>query len=129
MLIFNFKKVLKESNYSGHKFLRIIKYLTYKPKHPYNSFEAIKASIDYSGDSFLINPKLLLRNRKDHKDLHIVEYIGLASLRNYSDYVVRGTKTLDLLACVGKEDLIKNNSLLRITDGKVYFKYEEAKKE
>ena len=89
----------------------------------------MKASVDYSGDSFLINPKLLLRNRKNHKDIHIVEYIGLASLRNYSDYVVTSNKTLDLLACVGKEDLIKNNSLLHIADGKVYFKYEEASKE
>ncbi len=129
MLLYNFKKVLRESNYSGHRFLELIKYLTYKPKYPRNKLELARAEIDWSGNNFLINPKLLLNNRCKYKDIHIVEYIGLASLRNYSDYVVTGNKTLDLLACIGKEDLIKNNRLLRISDGKVYFRYEEAQKE
>lgn len=128
MVLFNFRKILIESGRSGHEFLRIFKYVTYKPKFLYGRNKTY-AEKDWSGNSFLINPKLLLRNRKNHKDMHIIEYIGLASLRNYSDYAVRGTTTLDLLACYGKEDIINNNSLLYTENGKLHFKYEEAKKE
>ncbi len=129
MVLFNFKTILKHSKYSTNEFLSIFRYITFKPKTAFNEKEAKRARVNWSGGSYLINPRLLLRNRGRYPDKQVVEYIALASLRNYSDYKIMGVKTLDLLACAGKEDLINNNRLLRLADGKVYFKYEEADKE
>jgi len=130
MLLFNWKKVLKESRRSNAELLKIMTYLTFRPKiySLYDPFLEYSFK-DWSGNSFLRNPEPLFINRKRFPDKQIVEYIGLASLRNYSEFVMTGKLTLDLLACAGKEDLIDNNRLLLLKDGEIHFLYEEAQKE
>jgi len=127
MLLFNWKKVVRESRHSNAELLKIMSYLTFKPtiysiNDPYFKY----TEIDWSGGNFLINPKPLFINRKRFPDKQIVEYIGLASLRNYSEYVALGETTLDLIICPDREDLINNNRLLQLKNGKIYFLYEEA---
>jgi hypothetical protein len=101
--------------------------MTYKPL-PYSDLDPYYkiSKINWTGHSFLINPKDLFYYRYKYKDVEIVEYIGLASLRSYAEYKVMNTTTLDLLACLEKENLINNNSLLYIKNDKVHFIYEEA---
>jgi hypothetical protein len=128
MIIYNWSKIQGDTKGSVRRILKIIYYLTYKP--PITTDEDIlyyKYLRDYKkGDHFLVNPEYLFENRNKHLDRHIVEYIGLASLRSYSDYVITGNKTIPLLACSEKEELINNNSLLYIENNKVHFLYEEA---
>lgn len=130
MILYNFKKILRYSNKSSSEIVKIIRYLTYKPI-PYSIYDRNYkySEIDWSGNSFLCNPELLLYNRYKHSDLEIAHYVGFASLRNLAEYKITGKLTLDFLAYKGKEALIKNNSLLYIKDNQLVFLYEEAKKE
>ena len=130
MIFYNWKLILRESKYSIRELLKTMKYITFKPQI-YNEEDPFysHSQIDWSGESFLLNPKLLFINRPKHLDKHLVEYIALASLRNYGNYVSFNDLTLDLLICKDREDLINKNSLLLIKDEKVYFRYEEAPKE
>ncbi len=127
MLLFNWKQVLRESRRSNAELLKIMTYLTFKPKI-YSKYDMYYkySTVNWSGSSFLRNPKPLFIHRKSFPDKQIVEYIGLASLRNYPEYVMQGILTLDLLACSRKEDLINNNRLLSIENGEIHFLYEEA---
>lgn len=127
MILFNFKKVLQHSNKSCNRFIKIIRYITYRPI-PYSKQDdnLIFSRINWRGNSFLLNPKKLLRERKRYTDLEIYEYIALASRRNYAEYRVLGKTTLDLDLCIDKESIILKNRLLQIKNGQVHFKFEEA---
>lgn len=129
MILFNWRRILHHADKSALKIIMIVDYITYPtvPKHMCDP-EYKYSQIDWSGSSFLYRPEPLLRLRYggNRFDLDIAHYIGLASLRNYSEYQTTGKLSLDLLACLGKEDIINQNSLLQIRDDQVYFKYEEA---
>jgi len=130
VLFFNAKKILTASNGSTREFLKIFRFITFKPKHAFSEKDKTYKyrSQNWKGDSFLINPEMLFTNRALYKDREIVEYILLASHRNYGEYKLLGKTTLDLLAYRGKEDIIKNNRLLQIKNGEIYFLFEEAQK-
>ena len=81
---------------------------------------------DFTGDSFMLNPHELICNYFRWNPKEIAEYIGLASFRNYSEYLITGDKTLDLFHSPVDQDTINNNRLLRIQNGRIYFYYEEA---
>lgn len=125
MILYNCKMVFREGR-TANGIIAIIKYITYKPfpKHQYDPVKKF-ALKDWRGSSFLINPEDLLKNRGYSKDKDIIQYIELASLRNYIEYLTVGKRTLDLLAVSGKEDLFKNNNLLYVKNGQIYFTYEE----
>lgn len=129
MILFNWKQVLIHSSRKVQKIIEIIDYITFKPI-PFDKETNIYtySQIDWRGDSFLLRPEPLLRLRYGTRDydLDIAHYIGLASLRNYSEFKTTNKLSLDLLACLGKEDIINKNSLLYIKDDVVHFKYEEA---
>lgn len=127
MIFYSWNKIYREGKGSTRQILDIIYYLTYKPI-PYDKLDKMFyiALKEYKGDSFLLNPEALFQNRHKHLDRDIVHYIGFASLRNYADYVVTGNTSLDLLAVLGKEKIINNNSLLHIDGQRVRFLYEEV---
>jgi hypothetical protein len=130
VILYNWRKIYVSCNKSSREILKVIRYLTLKPKILTKKHRYYRISkVDWSGHSFLLNPEALFSNRHKYDDLEIVHYIGLASLRNYGEYKIKGTKTLDLLACKGKEDIINNNRLLYAKNGKVYFIFEEDIKE
>jgi hypothetical protein len=131
MIFYNWKKILWYSQGSTSKIIEIIRYLTF------NSYPRTRKDIFYklsqqtwTGNSFLKNPDLLLKNRRNHKNLHVAHYIGLASLRNYAEYKIEGTLSLDFLAFKEKEALINktDNRLLYIKDDLIHFLYEENPK-
>jgi hypothetical protein len=126
MILFSWKKVLRESGYSTRELLKIMSYITFKPEiYSINDINFRYATKDWSGDCFLLNPKPLFVYRKRFRDKHIVEYIRLASQRSYAEYLSFGTVTLDFLALPEKEDLINNNSLLKLHNDLVYFRFEK----
>ena len=127
MIFYNWKLIYAKSNKSSRKILQIIRYLTFKPIPTWigDPYQAI-SEINWRGDSYLLHPEEMFYNRRKHEELHLAQYVGLASMRNYAEYKLFGVKTLDLLACEGKEALINQNSLLYVEDDRVHFLYEEA---
>jgi hypothetical protein len=125
MILYNCKKVFREGK-TTDGIIAIINYITYRPYPKHLGDPIIRfAHKDWGGSNFLINPEGLLENRRYTKDRDIVQYIELSSLRNYGEYLIAGKKTLDLLAVSGKEDLFKNNNILYVSKGQIYFTYEE----
>lgn len=94
------------------------------PKSLYDPLYSYK-QVDFSGESFMLNPFELLDYSFKWKPKEVAEYIGLASFRSYSDYSVSGDKSLDLFHSPVDQDIINNNRLLRILKDRIYFYYEE----
>ena len=57
-------------------------------------------------------------------DREVVEYAGVASFRNYYDYVNTKDTTLDLFDCEVSEAIINNNRLLELKEGRLHFMFE-----
>ena len=76
------------------------------------------------GDSYLLNPNPLFSCTND--PTHKAQYIRLAGRRNYYNYKAFGTKHLDLTDYFDLNiTAVKYNPLLKITDKKIYFIFEE----
>ena len=73
-----------------------------------------------------MNPEPLFIQRNRYSDTEIAQYAGIASLRNHFDYRSKKDTTLDFLHYTGKEDIITNNRLLWVEDGRIHFKFEEV---
>ena len=125
---YNWKKIVKASNGSVADIITILRIITYKitPKNYYDrTFKFYEKN--FGGSSFLINPdELLTVGRAQYSDKEVAEYVGIASFRNYHEYVKNLDTTLDLIFCKVNEDIIKQNRLLDIRDGFIHFKFEET---
>ena len=128
MIYYNWKKIVEASNGNVGDIITILRIITYRltPKNYYDkTFKFYEKN--FGGSSFLINPdKLLTTGRAQYSDKEVAEYVGVASFRNYHEYVNTNDTTLDLIFCKVSEDIIRKNRLLEIRDGKVHFKYEET---
>ena len=128
MILYNWKKILKESKGKVGDIVTILYILTYRKEPPINRkdrrFKFWTKS--FHGDSFLVNPEPLFIQRNRYSDTEIAQYAGIASLRNHFDYRSKRDTTLDFLHYTGKEDIITNNRLLWIEDDRIHFKFEEV---
>lgn len=97
------------------------------PKSRYDPLYNYK-QMDFSGESFMLNPFELIDYAFKWTPKEVAQYIGLAGFRSYSNYSITKDKSLDLFHSPVDQDTINNNRLLRIVDGKIYFYYEEDKK-
>jgi len=131
MIFYNWKKILKETNGKVVDIVAILYILTYKKEPPINRkdrrFKFWQKS--FHGDSFLVNPEPLLIQRTRYSDVEIAQYAGIASLRNVFEYQSRKDTTLDLLVYTGKQDILTQNRLLHVENGRIHFKFEEVTKE
>ena len=129
MLLYNWKKIQKESNGNVKDILTILHILTYKLP-PVNRHDRIYKfwQKSFHGHSFLINPEPLFIQRRRYSDSEIAQYAGIASLRNYYEYQNTKDTTLDLFLFTGNQDIIENNRLLWIEDDSIHFKFEEITK-
>lgn len=76
-----------------------------------------------AGHSFLLDANSLFQDPSDIA--HKTQYIRLAGRRDYSLYKLYKVIYLDLSYYKDIDlNLIKHNPLLKITDNKIYFKYE-----
>jgi hypothetical protein len=130
MLFYDWKKMFEAAEGSPLAVFIIFKMLVTNGI-PRNKFDDIYkyAGKHFNGESFLIHPDVLLHNAYKHDYRDIAQYLALASIRPYADYLVTGEPTLDLLQCEVDQELFEDNSLLTIKDGKVHFLYEEVKQE
>lgn len=126
MLLYNWKKIYRYSGGSSKRILLILEAML-QQQLPYNRFDPIYRYYyeDFSGNSFLVNPELLLTKRHKWRDKELASYIGLASFRNLGEYYATGKLTLDLAHSPIGKDAINNNRLLRIEDQNIHFYYED----
>ena len=129
MILYNWKKIKKESNGSVKDILTILHILTYKLP-PVNRHDRIYKfwQKSFHGHSFLVNPEPLFIQRRRYSDSEIAQYAGIASLRNYYEYQKTKDTTLDLFHFTGNEDIIESNRLLWIEEDGIHFKFEEITK-
>ena len=126
MLLYSWKKILKQSGGSCRRILTILKAMTQRelPRHVYDPVYKYYY-MDFSGNSFLANPDALLVHRYEWKEKELADYIGLASFRSTGEYLATGKVTLDLSHSPLGQDAINNNRLLRIDRGEIHFLYED----
>ena len=127
MLLFDWNKIMKVSKGNIADAIQILRIITYKIK-PKNYHDKTFRFYQYrfGGKSYLLNPKELLETGRALSDREVVEYAGVASFRNYHNYVNTTDTTLDLLECPVSEEIINNNRLLEVKDGRIHFCFEET---
>ena len=129
MFLFNWKKIYKEADGSSIKCLEILDMMVYK-KVPYNSYDSIYKyrNKNFSGDSFLLQPEILLENSFRFEPREIAIYVALAARRKLADYLAFGEKNLSVRHAPQLNKLIEDNRLLYIQGSKIHFVYEEAQR-
>ena len=129
MFLFNWKKIYNEAEGSSVKCLEILDMMVYK-KVPYNSYDPIYKyrNKNFSGDSFLLQPEILLENAFRYAPREVEIYVALAARRKLADYLAFGEKTLSARHAPQLDKLIEENRLLYITSGGIHFVYEEAQR-
>ena len=118
---------MRVSNGSVEDIIQILRIITYKiePKNYYDkTFKFYKYR--FGGHSFLKNPKELMETGRAFSDREVVEYAGVASFRNYHEYLKTKDTTLDFLMSPISEEIITKNRLLELKDGRVHFLFEET---
>lgn len=81
--------------------------------------------MDFTGDSYLINPEGLLEAFQQANQIDAANYLMLASYRNYAQYQVTGDATLPLKHINIPTDRLKLNSLVEIRDNEIHFLLEK----
>jgi hypothetical protein len=124
MILFDKSKLMKFSRGSARTMVNILEYITYRPiPKSRGDIKRLKyQSIDWSGDSYLLNPESLLRSHKWYSIKETAQYILLAAKRSYPDYALFKTKTLPVQIVNTKA--IESNRLLVIKNEEIHFLFE-----
>lgn len=127
MLLYNWKKIFLATDGSPYDIVLIFKMMT-KGLIPQNKYDRIyKYYIqDFSGTSYLVHPDVLLYNLYKYEYREVAQYLALASLRSYADYLSTNDSTLPLHHAPMDRELFDNNRLLSIDDDTIHFIYEEV---
>ena len=129
MIKYNWEKIFRETNGDSTSILTIVHLLTYKripASRKDNTYKYFGKS--FVGDSFLLNPRQLLAERRNYSNKEAAEYIAVASYRNYFNYKQTGQTTLELIHLPVTTTIVNRNRLLRIENGLVHFLFEDNAK-
>tara|TARA_R100000278_G_scaffold105193_2_gene81617 strand:+ start:401 stop:742 length:342 start_codon:yes stop_codon:yes gene_type:complete len=103
---------------------------------PKNKWDKIYkySQIDFSGESFMLHPDILLHHSHKYTYREVAQYIALCSLRSHAEYEATKQVTLDaiLVPGIGPDPflVLETNRLLTLDeDEQVHFLYEEVKPE
>ena len=127
MIFYDWEKVLKLSKGKTKNTVRLMVIYTYGITMPKkNKSISNFYGQDIVGDSFLLNPKELFKNKAQVTLEQMVAYMELASYRNYLDYKWQGVKTLPLRYTEITRRDIEDNPLLELDEqDNIKFYYEE----
>ena len=126
MIKYNWEKIFREAKGDSVSILTIIHLLTYKRIPASRKDKTYKyCGKSFLGDSFLLNPRQLLAERKNYSNKEAAEYIAVASYRNYFNYKQTGKTTLELIHLPVETTIVNRNRLLRIDNGLVHFLFED----
>jgi|TARA_B100000497_G_scaffold22353_1_gene26298 hypothetical protein len=129
MIKYNWEKINSETKGDSTSILTVIHLLTYKripASRKDNTYKYFGKS--FVGDSFLLNPRQLLAERRNYSNKEAAEYIAVASYRNYFNYNRTGETTLELIHLPVTTTIVNRNRLLRIENGLVHFLFEDNAK-
>ena len=130
MVLYNWQKIFEASD--GNPFIIFIIFRMLIGKEiPQNKYDKLYefSKHNFSGESFMLHPDILLFNAYKHEYTDIAQYIALCSLRPFEDYTATGKIDLDLLTVDIDHELFTDNSLLRTEGDDLHFMYEEVPKE
>jgi|TARA_B100001094_G_scaffold256034_1_gene255133 hypothetical protein len=129
MIKYNWEKIFREAKGDSVSILTIIHLLTYKRIPASRKDKTFKYfGKSFLGDSFLLNPRQLLAERKYYSNKEAAEYVAVASYRNYFNYNQTGKTTLELIHLPVETTIVNRNRLLRIENGLVHFLFEDNAK-
>tara|TARA_R110002073_G_scaffold75896_2_gene184978 strand:+ start:162 stop:560 length:399 start_codon:yes stop_codon:yes gene_type:complete len=129
MIKYNWEKINSETNGDSTSILTIVHLLTYRRIPASRKDKTYKYfGKSFVGDSFLVNPRQLLAERKRYSNKEAAEYIAVASYRNYFNYQQTGQTTLELIHLPVTTTIVNRNRLLRIENGLVHFLFEDNAK-
>lgn len=129
MIKYDMNKIMLVTKGDPASVMTIVHILTHKPmpsSHKDRTYKYYGKS--FYGDSFLVNPKQLLVERRNYSNLEAAVYLNIASYRNYHHYKATGDTTLQLIHLPILEEIINDNRLLQIKDDRIYFKFEDNAK-
>ena len=126
MIKYNWEKIFREAKGDSVSILTIIHLLTYKRIPASRKDKTYKYfGKSFLGDSFLLNPRQLLAERKNYSNKEAAEYIAVASYHNYFNYKQTGKTTLELIHLPVETAIVNRIRLLRIDNGLVHFLFED----
>ena len=127
MIFYDYEKVLCLSKGKTKNIVRLMVIYTYSIKMPKNTKSISRFyGQDITGDSFLLNPKELFKNKLQVTLEQMVAYMELASYRNYLDYKWQGVTTLPFRYTEITHQDIEDNPLLELDEqDNIKFYYEE----
>jgi hypothetical protein len=126
MIKYNWEKIFREAKGDSVSILTIIHLLTYKRIPASRKDKTYKYfGKSFLGDSFLLNPRQLLAERKNYSNKEAAEYVAVASYRNFFNYKQTGETTLELIHLPVETTIVNRNRLLRIDNGLVHFLFED----
>jgi hypothetical protein len=123
-ILYDWQKIVKVAQKKNSNIIELARKITFGLK-PRNKLDIKNTTENLSGNSYLLAPELLLNNSWKYSNKEIVQYLALASLRNYNNYIFDGTITLDVFLCPVPVEKIANNRLLTVKQSKIHFLYEE----
>ena len=129
MIKYNWEKIFRETQGDSASILTIVHLLTYRILPASKKDKTYKYfGKSFVGNSFLLNPRQLLVERRNYSNKEAAEYIAIASYRNYFNYNQTGETTLELLHLPVETTIVNRNRLLRIDNGLVHFLFEDNAK-
>ena len=130
MVLYNWQKIFEISEANPFTIFIIFRMMVGNlvPENRYDKLYEF-STVNFSGESFMLHPDILLFNAYKHEYSDIAQYIALCSLRPFEDYKATGKIDLDLLTVDIDHELFTDNSLLRTEGDDLHFIYEEVPKE
>ena len=131
MLLYDWKKIFTIANGEPSGIFTIFEMLV-KQSIPKNKYDPTYKfyEVNFSGESFLLHPDVLLYNSFRHSRRDIAIYLAFASMRSLGEYFASGDITLDLLEMpLDPFQHLESDRLLYMEDDKLHFLYEEVPQE
>ena len=131
MLLYDWKKIFTIANGEPSGIFTIFEMLV-KNTIPKNKYDPTYKfyEVNFSGESFLVHPDVLLYNSFRHSRRDIAIYLAFASMRSLGEYFASGDITLDLLELpLDPFQHLESDRLLYMEDDKLHFLYEEVPQE
>ena len=131
MLLYDWKKIFTIANGEPSSIFIIFEMLVNQsiPKNKYDPKYKFY-EVNFSGESFLVHPDVLLYNAFRHSRRDISIYLAFASMRSLGEYFASGDITLDLLEMpLDPFQHLEDDRLLYMEDDKLHFLYEEVPQE
>lgn len=131
MLLYNWQKIFEAAKGNARECYLIVDMLV-NNRIPYNRFDPLYKYMSHTfvGQSFLVNPDVLLFNAYKYSYRDLAIYMAIASVRSLSEYLANRKVTLELLRSPVDPRLeLESDKLVTVDENNIiHFRYEEPPK-